>query len=366
VSFLVRSLELQQFRSYRKAELLFDPALTIITGPNASGKTNSIEALQLLTQGYSFRTVNWRDLVRWGEDCAQATLNAQDQGRQRNVSLCVEEGRRRYQVNGKPLRSSAALSGILPCVLFTPADLRLVRESATQRRDELDDLGAQISSGYLRLRREYKKIVQQRNRLLKEELWTGPVFEAWTERLVEVGVALVQRRLALFEQLRPALIAAYQGIDPDCALEVAYAASWADENDLSPTAFHQALQADADSERARRTTTVGPHHDDLVFTLGGQTARSFASQGQQRSIALAWKIAEISVITALTGTRPLLLLDDVMSELDERRRAALTDYVGTVAQTVITTANVDYFRPELLERATLIDVTKISETGCVC
>lgn len=376
MSFLVESLDLAQFRSYKAAHLELGRDLTVLFGPNASGKTNCIEALQLLTEGESFRTTNWRDLVLWGSPYATAALEAHDQGRKRTVKMTVEEGRRRYQVNNKPLRAASALSGVLPCVLFTPVDLRLVRDSAAQRRDELDDLGSQIAAGYLRLRQEYKKIVQQRNRLLKDELWDGPVFEAWTERLVEVGVALVARRRALFEQLRPALIAAYQGIDPDCALEVSYVAEWvagggveadataeADSdsgNEADVAALRRALEASQPAERARRTTVVGPHHDDLVFTLDGQGARSFASQGQQRSIALAWKIAEISVITALTDTRPLLLLDDVMSELDERRRAALTEYVGTVAQTVITTANLDYFRPELLERATLIDVTQFS------
>ena len=364
MSFIVESLELQRFRSYRQAQLRFASELTVLMGPNASGKTNVIEALQLLTQGSSFRTTNWRDLIQWGEERAHIVLAAQDQGRRREAQLDVVEGRRGYRVNDKPLRSSSALCGALPCVLFTPVDLRLVRESAALRRDELDDLGSQISSGYQRLRQEYRKIVQQRNRLLKEEQWTGEAFAAWTERLVEVGVALVERRITLFEHLRPALVAAYQRIDPGCALEATYVASWADGGDASQDAFYRALQSDVAAERARHTTTVGPHHDDLVFTLGGQPARSFASQGQQRSIALAWKIAEIDVVTALTGTRPLLLLDDVMSELDEQRRAALTEYVGTVAQTVITTANIDYFRPELLERATLIDVTEYSEAGC--
>jgi len=361
MSFLVEQLTLTRFRSYEQATLRFGHDLTIIIGPNASGKTNSIEALQLLTQGSSFRTTNWRDLIQWGSDRAQATLFAFDQGRERTVKLSVEESRRRYQVNDKPIRNSAALTGALPCVMFTPVDLRLVRDSAAQRRDELDNLGSQIAGGYLRLRQEYKKIVQQRNRLLKDEQWEGPVFEAWTQRLVEVGIAFAERRLALFEQLRPALVTAYRGIDPSCALEVNYVADWAGGADPhpDPEAFLNALAADREVERARHSTTVGPHHDDLVFTLGGQGARSFASQGQQRSIALAIKIAEIDVMTALCGARPLLLLDDVMSELDEQRRAALAEYVGTVTQTIITTANVDYFRPELLERATLIDVTEL-------
>ena len=361
MSFLIESLELSRFRSYERARLCFSPDLTIITGPNASGKTNCIEALQLLTEGDSFRTTNWRDLPLWGFDRARATLHATDQGRERSVTLYVEEGRRRYQVNGKAIRGSGTLAGCIPCVLFTPADLRLVRESAAQRRDELDELGSQISHGYLRLRQEYKKILQQRNRLLKDEQWTGPVFEAWTERLIEVGVSLTQRRIALFEQLSPALVEAYARIDPDCALEVRYATDWACEPDVSPDqeTLRRALQAATDAERARRSTVVGPHHDDLLFILGGQSARQFASQGQQRSIALATKIAEIDVISALTGARPLLLLDDVMSELDERRRMALTEYVGATVQTVITTANIDYFHPELLKRAALIDVTKL-------
>ncbi len=368
MSFKVTTLKLENFRSYDKILFEFSPDLTIIHGPNATGKTNCIEALQLLTEGVSFRRPSWHDVVRTGAERAFAQITAEDHGRFREVELTLQDGRRFFKVNGKALRSAAQVAGIIPCVVFTPIDLRIVREASSQRREELDNLGAQIASNYGKLRSEYKKIVAQRNRLLKDDICAGDLFDAWSQRLVEVGVALCDRRVALFRQLMPAIVDAYHHIDPYNLLEVSYQASWIDlesrpyedySAEEKQAAYRQALEEAAPADRARHLSTVGAHHDDLFFSLGGMAARIFASQGQQRSIALAWKLAEIEVIASLTGARPLLLLDDVMSELDERRREALTAFVGTVAQTVVTTANIDYFRPELLERAHLINTEEL-------
>ncbi|MCL2680667.1 MAG: hypothetical protein FWF11_04245, partial [Coriobacteriia bacterium] len=202
-------------------------------------------------------------------------------------------------------------------------------------------------------------------------------FCAWTDRLVEVGLALTEKRAALFDRLSPQVRRFYRGLleqDPgteavtadkatadassstaDHTLSLYYLSSLG--QDRNEQSFRQQLQQRKEDEIARKQSLVGPHRDDLVFEIDGRGARSFASQGQQRQIALAWKLAQLAVIEDLCQTRPLLLLDDVMSEFDQKRRHFLANLVGAHAQTVITTANIDYFDDDLIARAKVIPIT---------
>ena len=366
---LVREITLKGFRSYPSLSLELDPLLTIVHGPNAAGKTNIIEALQLTTEGVSFRSPQWRDIVAWGSETAAVSLTAEGDGRLRVVELSVADGRRSYVVNGKKVRSALDVAGEIPCVIFTPNDMRLVKDSADKRRDEIDSLGAQLSKSYGRLRTEYGRIVTQRNRLLKEEYVDRDTLAAWTDRLVVVGASLTEHRLRLLDRMRPHLVAAASVIDPSTTLGIGYMNSipsvGGSGNGGQPraeveAAYRCALEERGADELVRRMTLVGPHRDDIVFEIDGRDARTFGSQGQQRTIALAWKLAEVKTVREVSGKSPLLLLDDVMSELDESRRRALTNEVGHVAQTVITTANIDYFDSELLGRARVIAIQEIS------
>jgi DNA replication and repair protein RecF len=365
LSFLLESLQLKNFRNYRQLSLEFDPSLTILIGRNGIGKTNIIEALQLLTEGKSFRTTATKECIYHGEVRAQAELRAVEHARIREVILCLENNKRLYSVNEKKLQSVRNLYGVIPCVIFTPDDLCLVKNPAQRRREEIDSLGIQLSATYARLRSEYTKIITQRNRLLKSDIFHGDVFEAWTERLVEIGVALYEKRRALFERLRPFFLSAYQNIDAKNELRMHYSSSWLPgylkeaPTDSLRESFLSALEQNREEEVSRRLSVTGPHRDDLVFDLNNTPARNYASQGQQRSIALAWKLAEIQVIEEITGLCPLLLLDDVMSELDKERRRQLTALVGMVAQTVITTTHSDYFEKTLQKRASIIDMAKV-------
>lgn len=369
----VERLELRDFRSYRSLDLRLDPSLTIIHGPNAAGKTNIIEALQLATEGVSFRSPQWKDVVLWGADRATVTLSAAGDGRQREVEVAFSEGRRNFSVNGKKVRSSADVAGEISCVIFTPNDLRLVKDAADKRRDEIDSLGSQLSKSYSRLRAEYGRIVIQRNRLLKDEVIDHSTLAAWTERLVVVGCSLTHHRARLLERMRPHFVAAAAAIDPSTTLSLSYLCTSAaggsveleQSKDAREDAYRSAIELRFTDEISRRLTLVGPHRDDIVFRIDGRDARTFGSQGQQRTISLAWKLAEVKTVREVTGKSPLLLLDDVMSELDESRRRALTDEVGLTAQTVITTANIDYFDSELLGRARVIAIGSGSESGGV-
>jgi DNA replication and repair protein RecF len=353
-------MRVRDFRSYEEYELELDPFLTILVGANAAGKTNLVEGLQLLTEADSFRKPSWAEVIRLGsQDGARLSLEAKGAGRVLDVDLEISPtGRRAYKVNGKARRAVNQVAGVLPCVIFTPEDLRLVKDAAEKRRTALDSLGSQLSPTYSRLRTDYEKILRQRNTLLREEA-SDEDLSPWTHRLIEVGSSLVVHRRRLFSRIKEAMIKVYSELAQDGPLEATYLTSWerdaAVSGDVEPgEAMKRHLEIKRPAERARRSTISGPHRDDIEFRIAGREARAYASQGQQRTIALAWKLAEVSVTTDIASQRPLLLLDDVMSELDEERRHALAGFVGSVAQTVMTTTNLGYFERALLDRARVV------------
>lgn len=198
----VQHIKVRDFRSYESFDLDLDSALTILVGPNASGKTNLIEAIELLTEADSFRKPAWADVVRQGSaGGAELSLVASGNNRMLEVDLQIgATGRRVYRVNGKARRSVNQVAGVLTCVVFTPEDLRLVKDSAEKRRGALDALGAQLSPTYAKLRTDYDKVLKQRNRLLREEA-DGGTLDVWTARLIEIGSSLVTHRMRLFARL---------------------------------------------------------------------------------------------------------------------------------------------------------------------
>lgn len=363
MTLLVTRLSLTDFRSYESFTLEPDARLTVLVGPNAAGKTNVIEALQLLSSGESFRKPSWGDVVRWGADESRIAMAAEGEGRTAEVELSLSRltGRRTYKVNGKVKRSTAEAASLVPNVLFTPDDLRLVKESAEKRRGAVDALGVQLSASYAALKAEYDRVVRQRNALLKEDNPSDRVMDALEERLVDTGVKLTASRRRLFERLGPVAEATYASLAEDGPLTATYVSAAqrdgaCESPELDADTYRAHLRSKHAEERARASTLCGPHRDDIVFEIAGREARGFASQGQQRTISLAWKIAEVAVVTQISGKRPLLLLDDVMSELDESRRHALTAHVGGEAQTVVTTTNLGYFEPGLLASAKVVEV----------
>jgi DNA replication and repair protein RecF len=297
--------------------------------------------------------------VRWGSANATLGLEAEGDKRRLETRLTISsEGKRSYSINGNPKRKIADVAGLLPCVVFTPDDLKMVKESAAARRSAIDNVGDQLSSAYLSLRGEYERTVRQRNASLKAHSADEGVLAALTERLVQRGSSFILHRKRLFERLSASLTAAYSTLVPGENLEAVYLSSWTRRGvaEDSDTAFSDALQITGREEKARGITLVGPHLDDIRFLLDGRDARIYASQGQQRTISLAWKLAEVSVITEVGGQPPVLLLDDVMSELDETRRHALTSFVGEVAQTFVTTTNLGYFERDMIERAQIVSL----------
>lgn len=389
----IERLEFRDFRNYESLRLDGLGDITVLVGENAIGKTNIIEGVQLLTALTSFRHATREQLIRHG--CAAARLEASvaDGNRDLTVDMLLDDKARKYRLNGKAKRP-ADLKGLVPSVIFTPDDLDLVKGSMTVRRTALDTLGSQVNKSYHIVRRDYEKVIRHKNRLLKDEA-DPALIAAIDEMVVTVGAQLAWYRAALFTRLQGPLAEKYRQISGGReALTALYTPSWerssgsmtflASADSPSPAAaagsgltssaysgavpppaftrdeardaLARALRERAAEERRRGRAVVGPHADGITFLLNGQDASLYGSQGQQRSIVLAYKLAEAAVIEELLEQKPVLLLDDVMSELDGRRREALVEAMERGSQTFITTANLAYFDQNMLNRANVVEL----------
>ena len=241
----------------------------------------------------------------------------------------------------------------------------MVKRGAIERRTALDDFGVQLSARYADLASAYGRCVSQRNALLKETWCCREMLGAWNESLSRAGSALLVHRLALLDRLSGHVCDAYGRVASGEPAGVSYVSTLGDlpriedRDELRGWAYEHMLSAldeRADEEIRRGVTLVGPHRDEIEFSVAGRSARSFASQGQQRTLVLAWKVAEVAVARDILGTAPLLLLDDVMSELDAGRRGAFLQLIGDDIQTVITTTNLGYFTDDLLDRAKVVSM----------
>jgi DNA replication and repair protein RecF len=360
----ITRVELTDFRNYEKFSLEPAPGLTVLVGPNAAGKTNVIEAIQLVTAARSFRRPEYSDLIRWGATQGRVAMRAAGGPRLLEVELRVDEAQgRTYLVGGQARRRHSEVAGLLPSVTFTPDDLSMVKGPAERRRAAVDDLGEQLSPTYGSLRRDYGKVVRQRNALLRDGAG-GAALEAWDEQLVSLGSKLLVHRLGLLERTMAHAVRRYADMTGGEALGYEYedrcglgSAGAADATEAE-AAMRVQVEARRRDERLRAVTLVGPHRDDVVIRIDGRDARSFGSQGQQRTIALAWKLAEVEMVEEVLRRKPVLLLDDVMSELDAARRAALSEVVASEIQTVVTTTTTAYFTPETLAKASIVDIER--------
>lgn len=371
MSIFARRLTVENYRNFASFELELDEHLTMLVGRNAVGKTNLVEALQLLTAGRSFRRPAPAEMVLEGQDRCALKLDLEGEGRVIDHGCHVEEGRRSFSRNGKRCPASG-MRGVVPSVLFCPDDLDMVKRGARVRRDAIDGFGVQLNESYAQLEGTYERAVEQRNALLKETYTTRDLMGAWNESLAATGAALTVHRLALLDRIRGYVRAFYASLAGGEEADISYAPTWeCGEEDVIATVaskeherahaieivrsrLEEAYEERAEEEFRRGITLVGPHRDEITFTIAGRDARAFASQGQQRSLVLAWKMAEVAVTRDILSRPPLLLLDDVMSELDAARRAAFIAQIEDGVQTVITTTNLGYFDTETLERAKVV------------
>ena len=357
MSLTVRTVSFRDYRNLGSRDLALSSGVTVLVGQNAVGKTNTVEALQYLTAGTSFRRPAPAELIAPGASSARVAARLEGDGRVVDVALEVTPEKRAFERNGKRVRA-ADLAGTLLSVLFCPDDLSLVKGSASRRRAELDAFGSQANAGYRKVLAAYTRSVEQRNRLLRDGC-DAALLDAWDESVALGGATLLYHRLSLFARLSGLVDEVYGEVAGGERLECRYVPSVEGaELGMGRDELCELMRARMRERRAeelrRAQTLVGPHRDDVAFLLDGRDARAFGSQGQQRTVALAWKMAEVRLCEGLLGERPLLLLDDVMSELDESRRACVTRFVEGGIQTVITTTNLGYFTTEQLDDVQVI------------
>ncbi|MBU1670467.1 MAG: DNA replication/repair protein RecF [Actinobacteria bacterium] len=341
---IVERVRLDNFRNYSHADVEFAPGNNLLTGTNAQGKSNLLEAVYLLAHLKSHRAGRMRDLVKNGEKESAVSGRFLDSGRSFTLKLAFGPTGRKVELNGQPQGSGGRSRGLVQCVMFSPDDPLLVKGEPSLRRDFLDETCEALGPVEAGLPADYARVLRQRNALLKG--WEGGArFEEamgpWDEALVRAAVPLVRMRFEIAGETAVMAADAYTGIaGGEKRLELSYRSTFGGpgedvrEMELS---MRQRIEERREEEKRAKTTLVGPHRDDVEIRLGGSDARLTASQGEQRSIAFCMRIAQREYLSSETDREPILLLDDVFSELDEMRRKRVLDLVARGSQAIITT-----------------------------
>ncbi len=359
-------LQLDSFRNYRELDLAFGSGVNLLYGNNAEGKTNVLEALFFLATGRSHRGARDQDLINWGAEAFTVRGHFEKSTGQTTVEIAYRLGQRKaIKINRKSEPKLSSLIGRLNVVLFAPEDLQLLKGSPANRRRLVDIQNSQVSPPYFHHLQEYTRALAQRNSLLR-----GPaapaMLEIWDQPLAQHGTSLIIRRARAVREMEPRAAAFHAFLsDGREELSLLYQNSLlvkaggpegiADPDRIDPQGltalFLEELRRRRPEELARGATVVGPHRDDLAVFINGKDTRLYASQGQQRTAVLAIKMAELRVLADAAGENPILLLDDVASELDAGRRRFLMDGVCGTVQTFVTTTGLEDLDARWVERA---------------
>ncbi len=363
----VTQLVLAGFRSYSALAAEFPAGPQVVVGDNATGKTNLLESLVVLGTGRSHRAGTDGELVAWGAEFARLDANVVgSSGSTTQLEVVIAPtasggGRKRTQVNGVARRPSA-LSNALPVVLFAPEDMLLISGGPALRRTALDTLVAQTVPAAGATLSTYSRAITQRNNLLRS-IRDGSAapdeLRFWDQVVIEDGARIVDWRRAALARLSEPLAAAHAEIAPtEERLELRYSTNAEPVGtETTRDALRRRLADTADKEQWNGATLIGPHRDDIVFVNSERDLAGFASRGQQRTAILAFKLAQLDLLRAILGESPLLLLDDVFSELDPGRRAHLVRRIGELPQAFVTTTTTDDLDPQLVAAATVWQVT---------
>ncbi|HYK99451.1 MAG TPA: DNA replication and repair protein RecF [Candidatus Acidoferrales bacterium] len=365
----VADLALEDFRSYADVTLTFGRGVTAFIGANGAGKTNILEAIHLCARGDSPRAHDDTELVRWGTNTARVRVEVDRAEGHRRIEMLLfapPEGERRrprrHLLDGAGKRADEA-AGELVVVAFFPEDVDLLGAAPSARRRYLDAMLGQIERAHRREAREFQRVLEQRNALLRvaRDEMTVPDAEIafWDRELVRLASSISLRRATLVGELLPAFREATSRFSGAASLDLRYGGQVeGDTVDERTAAYEVLLREKRDRERWQGTTLVGPHRDDLVVTSAGRALPSFASRGEHRSAVLSLKMAEAAWLQSRVGEQPVFLLDDVLSELDPGRREALAQAIPEDAQAFLTAATTTALPDVLRERATVVPVKR--------
>lgn len=338
---IIKSLELENFRNYKTLSIDFDSGTNILYGDNAQGKTNILEAIFLSATTKSHKGSKDRDIIHFAADEAHIRTYVVKDGLENRVDMHLRKSKSKgIAINGQKIKKAADLLGLLNVVFFSPEDLSIIKNGPAERRRFVDMELCQLDSSYLYHLNNYNKIVNQRNKLLKE-LYLNPglkdTLSIWDSQLVSYGNKIIERRNVFVSQLNEIICEIHQKLSGGKeTLKIVY------EPDVVAEEFEKKLGICQEKDIKLKQTSIGPHRDDFSFIVGGVDLRKFGSQGQQRTAALSLKLSEIELVKKVTKDVPLLLLDDVLSELDSSRQNYLLNSIGDI-QTIITCTGLEEF-----------------------
>lgn len=337
----VSELTVADYRNYSMQTVRFDENTNFIVGRNAQGKTNLLESVYLCSVGRSARTPRDKELINHDKDRAYIKLTVKKAYGEDKVEIALsKDAGKRIAVNGMPISRIGELMGVVSTVFFSPDEMRIVKEAPSDRRRFMDIALCQMSRTYFYLLSRYNKILLQRNKLLKSGFVTDDALDVWDMQLVDAGSKIIKTRRGFIDTLstvtgechsyltcgEECLVLGYESLDGETIEDIKHT-------------FETRLKADRERDRLRGYTHAGPHKDDIAFKIGDEDIRSFGSQGQQRTASLALKLAEVEIV-GRRGEFPILLLDDVLSELDIGRQKRLMDKIKD-CQTIITCTHID-------------------------
>lgn len=337
----IKSLKLKNFRNYDLLNLDFDSATNIFYGDNAQGKTNILEALYLTGTTKSHRGTKDRDMIQFEKDESHLETIVEKNGIEYQIDMHLKKNSPKgIAINKMPIRKASELFGIINMVFFSPEDLNIIKNGPAERRRFIDLELSQLDKVYLNDLTNYNKIVNQRNHLLKEIDFNKSALvtlEVWDMQLIHYGERIIERRKEFINQVNEIVSNIHYKLTGGREeLKLIY------EPSNGNFSFAQAIERNKEKDMRLKSTSVGPHRDDICFMVGNLDIRRFGSQGQQRTAALSLKLSEIELVKKIIKDKPVLLLDDVLSELDKHRQNYLLDSIGDI-QTLITCTGVEDF-----------------------
>ncbi|GAA0436948.1 DNA replication/repair protein RecF [Lentibacillus halophilus] len=361
----INHLQLKNYRNYEQLNLSFDDKVNVIIGENAQGKTNLMEAIYLLAFTKSHRTPREKELIQWEQAYATVKGTIYKRNRHFPLEVILSAKGKKAKLNHLEQKRLSDYIGALNVVMFAPEHLALVKGSPQIRRRFIDMELGQIQPSYMYHLGQYQKTLRQRNHLLKQmklqEKWDPDMLQVLTDQLSQHAAILLERRFVFLELLRKWASPVHDSITRSMEkLEIRYAptieVSESANKETIETVYTNKYHELQDKEIERGTTLAGPHRDDLIFYVNQKNVQTFGSQGQQRTAALSVKLAEIELISSEVGEYPVLLLDDVLSELDDHRQSHLLNSIQGKVQTFVSTTSVDGINHETLRKAELFHV----------
>ena len=352
---IIKSLELANFRNYEELNIIFDKGTNILYGDNAQGKTNILEAIYLSATTKSHKGSKDKEIINFDKEEAHIRTYLEKENVETRVDMHLRKNKSKgIAIDGQKIKKAADLMGLLNVVFFSPEDLSIIKDGPAERRRFADMELCQLDSFYLYNLNHYNKIIGQRNKLLKDMYFQPELKETlniWDSQLVSFGSKIIERREQFVKQLGDIIFDIHKKLSGGKEeLVIDY------EPDVSIEDFEKQMKYNQDKDIRLKQTTTGPHRDDFSFVVYGVDIRKYGSQGQQRTAALSLKLSEIELVKKISKDTPVLLLDDVLSELDSNRQNYLLNSIGNI-QTIISCTGLDEFINNRFEINKIFKVT---------